>query len=313
VGFSSLGPEIALSAPAGNCVNTGAGEPCLFSIGTTTNSGTTVPQTNTYTDQYNFNVGTSFSAPLVSGIAGLMLAVNGNLTSGQLIARLQLGVSTPFPAPAGLEACHVPAGPGDLQTSECGCTPEVCGSGMANAQGAVLQALRPIAAVALPARVAAGATVSLDGSASAAACGAKIVSYQWTVTEPQGATGLIKNPATAAASLIAPSGPTVYQLMLTVTDDAGRIDSAPVIVTSSMANSTAPASAGESACLTAVNYSQAAPPTSGASSATSSGGGGGGSLDQATLLSVMMLAAAGALRRYARRSAASSHSRCARR
>ena len=314
VGFSSLGPEIALSAPAGNCVNTGAGEPCLFSIETTTNSGTTTPQTNTYTDEYNYNVGTSFSAPLVSGIAGLMLAVNGNLTSGQLIARLQLGVSTPFPAPAGLQACHVPASQADLQTSECACTPEVCGSGMADAQGAVLQALRPIAAVALPAKVSAGATLSLDGGGSAAACGAKIVSYQWTVTEPAGSTGLIKNAGTAAASLIAPSGSTVYQLMLTVTDDAGRIDSAPVIVTSAMANSTAPASAGESACLTAASYSVAVPPSSGASgTASSAGGGGGGAMDPALLLGVMMLAAAGAQRRYARRSAASSHSRCARR
>src|SRR5580700_7064917 len=156
VGYSSLGPEIALAAPAGNCVNSAAGEPCLFSIETTTNSGTTVPATNTYTDEYNYNVGTSFSAPLVSGIAGLMLAVNGNLTPPQLIGRLQLGVSTPFPAPAGLQVCHLPAGPTDLQTSECACTPEVCGSGMANAQGAVLQALRPIAAVALPAKVSAG-------------------------------------------------------------------------------------------------------------------------------------------------------------
>jgi serine protease len=313
VGFSSLGPEIALSAPGGNCVNSGAGEPCLFSIETTTNSGTTVPETNTYTDEYSFNVGTSFSAPLVSGIAGLMLAVNGNLTSGQLIARLQLGVSTPFPAPAGLQACHVPASQTDLQTSECACTPEVCGSGMANAQGAVLQALRPIAAVALPAKVSAGAAVSLDGSGSSAACGAKIVSYQWTVTEPAGSSGLIKNAAGAAASLVAPSGSTVYQLMLTVTDDAGRVDSAPVIVTSGMANSTAPANAGGGACLTAVSYSQAAPPTSGAAGASSSGGGGGGSLDPDTLLGLMMLTAAGMRRGYVRRSAASSHSRCARR
>jgi serine protease len=313
VGFSSLGPEIALGAPAGNCVNSGAGAPCLFSIETTTNSGTTVPATNTYTDQYNFNVGTSFSAPLVSGIAGLMLGVNGNLTSGQLIARLQLGVSTPFPAPAGLQACHVPASQTDLQTSECACTPEVCGSGMANAQGAVLQALRPIAAVALPAKVSAGATVNLDGSGSAAACGHKIVGYQWTVTEPAGSTGLLKNPGGAAASLVAPSGSVVYQVMLTVTDDAGRVDSAPVIITSGMANSAAPANAGTDACLAAVSYSQAAPPTSGASGATGSSGGGGGAVDPATLFAALVLGAAAAQRRYARRSAASSHSRCARR
>ena len=41
VGYSSLGTAASLAAPAGNCVNTGAGEPCRFAIDTTTNSGTT--------------------------------------------------------------------------------------------------------------------------------------------------------------------------------------------------------------------------------------------------------------------------------
>ncbi|HTB66288.1 MAG TPA: S8 family peptidase, partial [Steroidobacteraceae bacterium] len=68
VGYSSLGTEVALSAPAGNCVNTTPGSACLYSILTTVNSGTTVPQTNTYTDMFaNANLGTSFSAPMVSG------------------------------------------------------------------------------------------------------------------------------------------------------------------------------------------------------------------------------------------------------
>ncbi len=40
VGFSSLGPEVTLSAPAGNCINTADGQPCVYSIQTTTNSGT---------------------------------------------------------------------------------------------------------------------------------------------------------------------------------------------------------------------------------------------------------------------------------
>ncbi len=313
VGFSSLGPEIALSAPGGNCVNTAPGEPCLFSIETTTNSGTTVPENSIYTDEFNYNVGTSFSAPIVSGIAGLMLAVNGNLTAGQLIARLQLGVSTPFPAPAGLAACHVPSSQTDLQTSECACTPEVCGSGMANAEGAVLQALRPIAAVALPSKVSAGATLTLDGGGSAAACGAKIVSYQWSVTEPAGDSGILKNADSAATTLVAPSGSRVYQLMLTVTDDSGRVDSAPVIVTAAMANSSAPANAGTSPCLAAVSYSVPSAPTTGASSAGTSGGGGGGALDLTLVMSLLVLALSRAGYRYAKRSAASSHSRCARR
>ncbi len=311
VGFSSLGPEIALSAPGGNCVNSGAGEPCLFSIETTTNSGTTAPATNTYTDEFNFNVGTSFSAPIVAGIAGLMLAGKGNLSADQLIARLQLGAMAPFPSPAGLPVCHVPAGPQDLQTSECACTTAVCGAGMANAKGAVAQALRPIAAFAAPSRVMAGVALVLDGSGSAAACGAKITSYQWTFVNPVNGPA-IQNASSARANVIAPTGSSVYQLLLTITDNEGRTDSAPVIVTSFSANSTAPANAGSNACLSPVSYSVTAPPTeTAASSGSSSGGGGGGGLD---LLSLSALGLLGArARRHARRSAASSHSRCARR
>src|SRR4029078_12689471 len=66
VGFSNLGPEVTIGAPGGNCVNTNGG-PCLFSLDTTSNLGATVPTTHTYTDQLNTNLGTSFSAPIVSG------------------------------------------------------------------------------------------------------------------------------------------------------------------------------------------------------------------------------------------------------
>jgi len=44
VGFSSLGPEVAISAPAGNCVNTTG--TCVYSIQTTTNSGAAAPVAN---------------------------------------------------------------------------------------------------------------------------------------------------------------------------------------------------------------------------------------------------------------------------
>ena len=98
VGYSSLGPEVALAAPAGNCVNITPGTPCLFPINTTSNSGTTTPGSSTYTDQLNASLGTSFSAPIVSGIAGLMLAANGNLGATQMRARLREGASGPFPA-----------------------------------------------------------------------------------------------------------------------------------------------------------------------------------------------------------------------
>jgi len=42
VGFSDLGPEVTIAAPGGNCVNVNGG-PCLFSLDTTANSGTTTP------------------------------------------------------------------------------------------------------------------------------------------------------------------------------------------------------------------------------------------------------------------------------
>src|SRR5262249_19149813 len=168
VGFSSLGPEIALSAPGGNCVN--ASGACLFSLDTTSNTGTMGPVASTYTDQTNSNLGTSFSAPMVAAIAGLMASVNGNLQPAQLIARLKEG-SKPFPAPQGATACHTPANQSDLQQAECACTTSTCGAGMANAVGAVNAALRPIAAVMVPTNVTAGQNVTLQGMGSAAACG----------------------------------------------------------------------------------------------------------------------------------------------
>jgi serine protease len=319
VGFSSLGPEVTLSAPGGNCVNTGP--PCLFSIETTTNTGTTVPATNTYTDETNFNVGTSFSAPIVSGIAGLMLSVNGNLTPAQLLARLQAG-ARPFPVSSdpAVPMCHVPTDASDLQTNECSCTTTTCGAGMANANGAVLQALRPIAAIAVPSSVRAGTVVTLDGSGSAAACNAQVVSYQWTVVQPATNPPAIQNASSARASVIAPSGSGAYTLALTVSDDQGRTDTANVAVYAARVVSTAGASAGDHACLAPVAYDVGAPVSSGqASSGSAGGGGGGGALD---LLLLLVLAGSlvdvtrarrGRALTYNSRSAACSQERCARR
>ena len=320
VGYSSLGPEIALSAPAGNCVNTGAGQPCLYSIFTSTNTGTTVPASNTYTDEYNFNVGTSFSAPIVSGIAGLMLAVNGNLTPDQLIARLQAS-SQPFPVNTAVPMCHVPASASDLQTTECNCTASTCGAGMANANAAVLEALRPIAAVTVSGLAQAGSTVTLDASGSAASCQSSIASYAWSAVPPIN----IQNANSPSASIVVPMAGSYNQVTLTVTDNQGRMDSAKVTVSStSVVTNGTPAAAGTNACLAAVAYTV---PPANSSAGTAGGGGshgGGGGLD---ILSLLALAGCLACRRSERRlpavrrvqpacssrCAASSQVRCARR
>ena len=99
-GLRHCGNQGRLQQPRpGGCVG-GAGRqlrehdarsPCLFPINTTSNSGTTTPGSSIYTDQLNASLGTSFSAPIVSGIAGLMLAVNGNLGAAQMRARLREG------------------------------------------------------------------------------------------------------------------------------------------------------------------------------------------------------------------------------
>jgi hypothetical protein len=191
--------------------------------------------------------------------------------------------------------CHVPTGPDDLQTLECACTTQVCGAGMANAHGAVLEALRPIAAIAAPGTVSPGLAVSLDGSGSAAACHASIVSYQWTVIAPAANPPVISNPTSALATVSAPSAPASYTLELTVTDDAGRSDSAQVIVTSARTTSGAPARAGDTACLAPVSFSVSSLPV--ANPGPPSTGGGGGSTDPATLATLLAALAALARRR----------------
>jgi serine protease len=247
VGFSSLGPEVALSSPAGNCVN--ASGACLFSIDTTINNGTTTPTTNGYTDQLNPNLGTSFSAPIVAGIAGLMTSVNANLKPAQLIARLKEGAK-PFPVSsvATVPTCHVPAGSQDLQTAECNCTTQTCGAGMANAPGALNAALRPIAAIAVPATVSMGQNVSLAGTGSAAACNHTITTYAWS--NVSNSTNPVQGANTATATVVAPTSGSIT-LRLTVTDDAGRQDTTDVVVSPTSATTTAPANANSGKCTAA--------------------------------------------------------------
>jgi serine protease len=286
VGFSSLGTEIALGAPGGNCVNTGVGQPCLYSIDTTYNIGATTAGANAYTDQSDYNVGTSFSAPIVAGIAGLMVSANANLDSIQLLARLKEGATTPFPVSSdpSIPQCHVPVSANDLQTTECSCTTQTCGVGMADANGAVQAALRPIAAVTTPSSVSAGQSLALQAAGSAAACNYTIASYAWTVVS--GAVSIVGS-STDTATVIAPSSGS-YTVRLTVTDNMGRQDTADVVVSSNAATTSAPSNAGTTACAsgTTTDGTVTPPPapSSGSGDLRNSGGGGGGAIGVLTLL-----------------------------
>ena len=101
VGFSDLGPEIALSAPAGNCVDVGVNDPCRYPILTTANPGTMAPVSHAaggsvYTDAFRASVGTSFSAPLVAGTAALMFSAQPGLSPSAVRSLLQ-ATARPFP------------------------------------------------------------------------------------------------------------------------------------------------------------------------------------------------------------------------
>jgi serine protease len=268
VGYSSLGAEAGIGAPAGNCVaSSGA---CYRSIDTTSNLGTTTPGANTYTDQTNPNLGTSFSAPIVSGIAALMRSVNANLTPPQLIARIKSG-ATAYPQPAGIPVC--PATDPTTGTGECACPNDgsQCGAGMVNALKAVKAALNPIAAIT------ATSSTEFDASASVAACNVgvtpnvplSVASYAWTAS----AGVAIQGSTTAALVTVIPSGTTAGTLSLTVTDSAGHVDNTASVSFTAAGAATvhAPSSPGTAAtaCPTALTVTPVPPTITEAFSPTS--------------------------------------------
>jgi serine protease len=148
VAFSNFGTEVAISAPGGNCVN--MKPPCFYSIVSTTNSGTEAASDAqmTYVDGNQSSVtysgqtflgggvfGTSFAAPMVSGVIALMWAANPQLTASQVTAMLKSS-ARPFP-PSTEPVCPQT----DAVTGECACTQTTCGAGMLDAHAAVLAAM----------------------------------------------------------------------------------------------------------------------------------------------------------------------------
>lgn len=274
VGFSNVGPGLTISAPGGNCVNIGQGQPCLFSIDTATNTGLTVPVSSTFTDQFNFNVGTSFSAPIVAGTVSLMRGVHPALAPAQLIRRLREGTrpfpttSTTVPAPP---VCHVPTSDTDIQAAECICTTQTCGAGLLDTSAALVAALRPLISIQAPGSSVPGQSVAFDANASTAAPGRSVTSYAWTVEFSSGAAPTINGAAQANASVLAPSSGE-FALRLTITDSAGAQDTAFVALRTGSSTTTTTITVSQDSPALTPPPPPTPPPVGGG------GGGGGGAL-----------------------------------
>ena len=235
VGFSSFGPEVALAAPGGNCVNTANGTPCLYPLLTTINLGTTAPAINAYSDSFNTSLGTSFAAPLVAGAAALMLSVNPLLTPAQIKAALQISARQ-FPVTGGatsaVSSCPVP---GTMDVSECYCTASTCGAGMLDAGAAVTQVynetLAPKAVIsASSSNPTAGTVVTLNGAGSSASGGRSITGYQWAISSGAGLASFTGATNGSTATLATSSAGAVV-VSLTVTDSTGASRSAVQTIT----------------------------------------------------------------------------------
>jgi len=229
VGYSDLGPEIGISAPAGNCVNTAAGDPCLYPILSASNSGMRQPNAggSIWTDSYTYSAGTSFAAPLVAGTAALMLSARPQLQPQELSALLQASARAFPTSGAGndengqpVALCRAPDGRDQLQ---CYCRVGLCGAGMLDAAAAVQATAGALARIALqPAAPVVGDTLHLSAADSLPAEGRNIASYAWTLASNPGVVAdpgsVLGGPAVELQALAAGT----LTVRLVVTDDGGH-------------------------------------------------------------------------------------------
>ncbi len=202
--YSFIGDNMALMTTGGH----GSGTSTMLL--SADNTGLTVPAANVY----DYKSGTSFSAPLASGVASLMLSINPGLTPDALISRMRTS-SLPHINIGGFPSCSVNS------TVACNCDTAVCGAGLLNPEAAMVQASQPAAVIGSLSSVSAGAALILDGRSSLAIGQATVTSYAWSLVDSGGTT--IASANGSLTQIITPSVAGSFMVKLQVTDSLGRI------------------------------------------------------------------------------------------
>ena len=239
IGYSSLGPDVTIAAPGGNCVNE-IGSECLYPISSSSNSGSTVPVAASYTTgSDDYAVGTSFSAPQVSAAIGLMLSADPTLTPSQVTSLLQSTART-FPTTGASSDPTVSTGAACLapsaaeQARECYCTTATCGAGMLDAGAAVKAAAsgRLVANIVDDSSlIALAASGNFSAAQSSASSGNSLSAYRWSITSGSDLATL--GSSNGSSTSLTASGSGTVLLQLTVTDGSGSASTTAVVSTGS--------------------------------------------------------------------------------
>lgn len=141
--YSSFGAAVTVGTVGGDPGGTLSGDGGLVTV---YNEGQTVPGAPSYAAHF----GTSFAAPVVSGVVSMMLGLNPGLSTAQVITGLRSS-ARPHISQPGLATC------GSGNTGQCNCSTDTCGAGIVDLPAALAYAAETPGIFSLPSSSGGGA------------------------------------------------------------------------------------------------------------------------------------------------------------